>query len=146
MWIRKSQAEIQSYLNEEEAKRKSLLRPLVFSFVLSVVVLILYQLGYRGGWLSRGMVLVSNPRGIDVRTVFTGVFFFAFFFALALYRQRRRTLYSAGDSLLCRECTRPAHANPSAICQCGGRLEPFAYFTWSEDDVTNRNEVSAISR
>lgn len=135
MWVRKSEVEIRDYLDRQEAKKKSLLRPLLFALILTVIAVIIYSLGYRGGWLRGGLVVVSNPSGVSLRTVFVGIFFFAFFFAIALYYRRRSTSsYSATDSLLCRKCVQPFNANPSAACQCGGKLEPFAFFIWVEDE------------
>ena len=135
MWVRKSEEEIRDYLDRQEAKKKSLLRPLLFALMLTVIAVVIYSLGYRGGWLRGGMVVVSNPSGFSMRTLFFGAFLFAFFFAVALYDQRRRSAspYSASGSLLCRECKHPSNANPSGTCQCGGRLEPFAFFRWEED-------------
>ena len=135
MWVRKSEDEIQDYLDQEEAKKKSLLRPFLFALALTVVTLILYSLGFRGGSLRAGLVIVSNPSSLGLSTLLIGIFLFVCFFAMALYNQRRRsTLFSASDSLLCRECKQPSNANPSVMCQCGGKLEPFACFTWIEDE------------
>jgi len=138
MWIRKSEEEIQDYLHRQEAKKKSLLRPFLFALVLTVIALIIYSLGYRGGSLRGGVVLVSNPSSLSLSTLLGGIFLFVFFFAMALYNQRRRsTLFSASDSLLCQECKQPSNANPSVMCQCGGKLEPFACFSWIEDEKPN---------
>ena len=135
MWIRKSEEEIQDYLDQQEAKKKRVLPPLLFALVLTVIALIIYSLGYRGGSLRRGIVLVTNPSSLSTRTLFSGIFLFVFFFAIALYNQRRRSsVYSSSDSLLCQECKQPSNANPSRTCQCGGQLEPFAYFCWVEDE------------
>ena len=139
MWIRKSEAEIQDYLEQQEARRKSLLRPFMFASALTVITLIIYSLGYRGGWFSRGVLLVANPSAPSLRILPVGIFFFVFFFAIALYNQRRRSsFFSASDSLLCQECKQPSTANPSMMCECGGKLEPFAYFTWVEDEKQDR--------
>ena len=141
MWIRKSKEEIQDYLDQQEAKRKSLLRPFLFALVLTVIAMVLYSLGYRGSSLRWGVMLVSNPSSLSKATLFSGIFLFIFFFAIALYNQRRRgSFFSASDTCLCRECKQPSDANPSLRCECGGKLEPFAYFRWEEDE--NPNEVS----
>lgn len=133
MWVRKSEDQIQDYLDQQEAKKRSLLRPFLFALVLTVVSLIIYSLGYRGGSRQAGVVLVSNPSSPGIGSLFIAVSLFVFFFAIALYNQRRRsTVFSASDSLLCRECKQPSDANPSLICQCGGKLEPFACFSWIE--------------
>lgn len=134
MWVRKSEAEIQDFLAQKEANKKSLLRPFLFALVLTVVSLILYSFGYRGGSRQAGVVLVSNPGSLGIGSLFIAAFLFVFLFAIALYNQRRRsTVFFASDSLLCRECKQPSHANPSLVCQCGGKLEPFACFSWIED-------------
>ena len=134
MWARKSDEEIREYLAREEAKRRSLLRPFLFALGLTAGAVALYALGYRGGWLRGGVVLVSSPGGFGARTLFAGVFFFALFFAVAVYNQRRRSpsSYNPGDSLLCGECRQPSAANASGVCRCGGRMEPFAFFNWNE--------------
>lgn len=137
MWMRRSDEEIGEYLEREEAKRKSLLRPFLFALALSAGATILYALGYRGGWLRGGLVFVSSPGGLGARTLFVSAFFFALFFAVALLNRRRRgaSLYASGESLLCRECTQPFQANADGLCGCGGRLEPFAFFRWVEDEA-----------
>jgi len=138
VWTRKPEQEIQDFLDQQETKRKSLLRPFLFALILTVIALILYSLGYRGGWLGGGLVLVSNPSGFSVTTVFAAIFLFAVFFSFALYRRRRnRPSYSVHDILLCRECKQPSNANPAAVCPCGGKLEPFAFFSWTEDEKPN---------
>ena len=135
MWVRKSETEIEDYLAQQEARKKSLLRPFLFALALTVVSLVIYSLGYRGGLRKAGIVLVSNPGSLGISTLFIGIFLFVFFFAIALYNQRRRgTVFFASDSLLCRECKQPSNANPSLVCECGGELEPFACFRWTEDE------------
>jgi hypothetical protein len=133
MWVRKSEDEIQEYRELEEAKRTSLVRPLLFASVLTAISIILYLFGYRGGSLRSGVMLLSTPSSFTLGTVLVAVFFFVFFFAFAVFRQRRKTFHSPSDSLLCRECKQPSHSNPAGLCQCGGALEPFAFFTWTED-------------
>jgi hypothetical protein len=136
MWTRKSDEEILAYVERQEAKRRSFLRPLVFALALTAVATFLYSAGYRGGWLRGGMVWVSGPEGFGPRTLFTAAFFFSFIFALAVYNQRRpgASPLSAGDVLLCRECRQPSHAGASRACGCGGELEPFAFFYWVEPE------------
>ena len=138
MWARRSDEEIREYLEREEAKRRSLLRPFLFALGLTAGALALYALGYRGGWLRGGVVLLSSPGGLGARTLFVGAFFFALFFAVAVYNRRRRgpSAYNPGDSLLCGECRQPAVADASGVCRCGGRLEPFAFFTWNEVEAS----------
>ncbi len=138
MWIRKSDEEIQDHLARQEARRQSLLRPFLFALMVTVIAMVIYSLGYRGGWLRGGLVLVSNPSGFSIGTVFAGIVLFAFIFAITLYRQRRSaSSYFTSDYRLCRECKQPSHADPSAVCQCGGKLEPFAFFSWVEDEKPN---------
>jgi hypothetical protein len=133
MWMRRSDEGIGEYLEREEAKRKSLLRPFLLALALSAGATILYALGYRGGWLRGGLVFVSSTGGLGARTLFVS----AFFFAVALLNRRRRgaSPYASGESLLCRECTQPFQANASGLCGCGGRLEPFAFFRWVGDEA-----------
>lgn len=95
MWIRRSEEEIQSYLNGQEAKRKSLLRPLLFALALTFGALILYLVGYRGGSLRMGIVLLSDRGSLTLGTVGAGVFLFVIFFAFTLRWQRRRTFHPA---------------------------------------------------
>jgi hypothetical protein len=141
MWVRKSEEEIQDYLDQQEAKRKSLLRPFLFALALTLVSLIIYSLGFRGGSIRAGIMLVSDPSLPGKATLLSGVFLFITFFAIALYNQRRRSsFFSASDSLLCRECKQPSDSNPSAFCQCGGKLEPFAFFSWNEDEPEMNGE------
>jgi hypothetical protein len=133
MWIRKPEDEILVYLNQHEAKRRSLLRPFLFALALTVSMLILYQWGCRGGSMRSGVVMVSTQSVFTFGTFASGASLFAIFFAFFVYMQRHRGLYTPFDSVLCRECKQPSRANPEGLCQCGGTLEPFAFFTWVED-------------
>lgn len=137
MWMRLSNEEIGEHLEREESRRKSLLRPFLFALGLTAGATVLYALGYRGGWLRGGSVFVSSPGGLGARTLFVSAFLFALFFAVAVLNRRRRgaSLHASGDSLLCRECTQPFQANASGLCRCGGKLEPFAFFRWVEDEA-----------
>ena len=78
-----------------------------------------------------------NPVGGCLPILLQMPIFFALFFAVALLNRRRRgaSLYASGESLLCRECTQPFQANADGLCGCGGRLEPFAFFRWVEDEA-----------
>lgn len=134
MWVRKSEAEIKHYLDRQEARRKSLLRPFLIAAGFTVIALILYSLGYRGSRISGGLVMVSDPTDFAIRTVFPGLILFAPVFVVALLINRRKRPYTATDSLLCSECKQPSSGNPEAVCRCGGRLEPFAFFEWHEDE------------
>ena len=142
MWIRKSDQEIQNLLAQQQAKQKSLLRPFLFASLLTGIALILYAFGYRGGWLRGGVVVLSNESALNLRTLISGVFLFAIFFALALYRRRSQPSHSPNDILLCRECKQPANAGSLAMCNCGGTLEPFAFFSWVEDEKANQGASS----
>lgn len=133
MWIRKPEEEILAYLNQHEAKRRSLLRPFLFALALTASTLILYQWGCRGGSMRSGVVIVSTPGVFTLGMFIAGAFLFAIFFAFFVYLQRHRGLYSPFDSVICRECKQPSHANAEGLCQCGGTLEPFAFFTWVEN-------------
>jgi len=135
MWIRKSDEEIQAYFDKEKAKKESWWRPLLWASILTVVSVTLYRLGYRGGWLRGGVVLVSSPTSLGVEILVPAVFIFVVVYFLVLLRQRSRPVfsYSASDQLLCRECKQPANGNPLGVCKCGGRIEPFAFFNWVEE-------------
>jgi hypothetical protein len=134
VWVRKDEGEIRGYLERQEERRKSFLRPFLFALGLTAVAMILYSAGYRGGWLRGGLVLVSGPEGFGPKTLLVAAFFFTSIFALAVYNRRRHGSSSpdAGEILLCRECRQPSHAGASGACGCGGGLEPFAFFNWVE--------------
>jgi hypothetical protein len=131
MWVRKSEEEIRRYLDEQEANRLSLLRPALFALILTVIAMALYALGYRGGWLRGGVVLVSaSPVPLGISTILGAAFLFLLFFGMSLYNQRRRTsFFSSNDSLLCGDCKQPSHSDPSATCECGGKLSPLRSLT-----------------
>ena len=135
MWIRKSETEIQAYLDQEEAKKKSLLRPFLSSLAITVVVFVFTSLGVRGMSFSGNVFMMADQGGFRMATLLAGVFVFALLFVVMLYKQRRGSLFgpSGGDSLLCRECKEPSHPSPSGRCQCGGQLEPFAFYRWDEE-------------
>jgi hypothetical protein len=135
MWIRKSETEIQECLDEEEAKKKSLLRPFLFSLAITVVVVVLFSLGISGVSFRGNVLMMVNRGGFRITTLLAAVFVFALLFVVMLYKQRRGGLFgpSAGDSLLCSDCKEPSHPNSSGRCQCGGQLEPFAFYKWDEE-------------
>ena len=135
MWNRKSETEIQDYLDQEESKKKSPLRPFLFSLAITVFVVVLASLGIRGMSVRGNVLMMVDQGGLRLTTLLAGVFVFALLFVVMLYKQRRGGLFSpsGGDSLLCRDCKEPSHPSPSGRCQCGGQLEPFAFYTWDEE-------------
>ena len=136
MWTRKSEDEIREYFDKEEAKARGLLRPLLFALIGTIAVVILYSLGYRGGGLRSGVILMG-PSGFSWRTFGMGIFLFPVIFGIAVYFLRRRNpAQSTSDHLLCSDCKEPTHANLLGICECGGKLEPFAFYNWVEDRPT----------
>jgi hypothetical protein len=138
MWVRKSEAEIQQYFAQRDLKRKSLRRPFILASVLTAAVMLLYTLGWRGGFRSF-LIFTTSPTPLGFKAVIMSAFLFIVFFSIAYYNQRRYgTLTPISDSLLCRECKQPAHPNPECRCQCGGRLEPFDYFDWIADGVETK--------
>src|SRR5204863_2783266 len=113
-------------------------RPFLFALALTVVALILYSLGYRGGWLRGGLIVLSDASDLALGILLPGLFLFGFFFVFAVYRTRRKLPYSASDNLLCAECKQPSSGNPAAVCECGGTLEPFAFFSWIQDEKSSQ--------
>jgi hypothetical protein len=135
MWIRKSSEEIQLYLNKKMLDRYKLGQPIIFAFVLSCVCLLIYSIGYRGGFVRGGIVLISSaPNMFNVRGLFIGLFLFVLFSIITIARQRKygSVWGPPSGALLCRECKRPS--NPNVMCSCGGVLEPFEYYNWMEDN------------
>ena len=132
MWVRKSEEEINKYRSQQEAAKRSWLRPLLMASVLTIIAAILGSVGYRGGYSRFGVFLFSDQTGFSV---FAAVFLFVIFFVIALYAQRRRGSFfsRASDSYLCAECKQPAAGTQSGMCNCGGTLEPFAFFNWVEE-------------
>jgi hypothetical protein len=128
MWIRKPEEEIQEYLNRLEAKRRSLLRPFWFALALTASTLILYQWGCRGGSMRSGVVIVSTLGVFTFGAFIAGAFLFAIFFVFFVYLQRHRGLYSPFDSVLCRECKQPSHANPEACASVEGNWNRLSYW------------------
>ena len=132
MWVRKSEQEIAELLELEEKKRNSLLRPFLFALIPTVIAVAAYSVGIRGGWLRGGVIFVSSRTGVSWQLLVASLFLFAFFFGIAFLNNRR---VRSPDHLLCSVCKEPSHANSSTQCSCGGALEPFAFYTWTEEDT-----------
>jgi hydrogenase-4 membrane subunit HyfE len=126
MWVRKSEKEIQDYLDWAEAKKRSVLGPFLFS-LMTVIVIVGSALAYS----APGFVFINPSGRLNLLPVFAILLLFVGLFSLALYKQRKSTVlfYLANDTLLCRECKQPS-ANPSGQCKCGGQLEPFGFYSW----------------
>jgi len=135
MWVRKFEDALRLAQEKREIDRKRLLRPFVYACLFTAGSLVLYVRGYRGSILS--FFVVSTTGVDDKRFPLIALGLFGFFFALAVYRQRRDGRFSTqADTLLCRECMNPARSNPEGRCQCGGNLEPFEYFDWVPQEAT----------
>ena len=133
MWTRRTEQEIEAAKLADEAKRKSLLRPLYWALPMSIVCSLLFSFGYRGG-ATRGVILYSDPIPLlSTKFFFGAIFSFSLLYVVVYLQQRRGSKFVGDDILLCGNCQEPAHANPQRICSCGGRLEPFEYYTWDED-------------
>lgn len=130
MWVRKTDDEIEQLLIKEEKKRKSLVRPFLFALALTAVATAAYSLGIRGGWLRGGLVIVSGRTGLSLQLLLASLFLFGFFFVVAFINNRR---VRSSDHLLCAVCKEPAHANPANKCSCGGELESFDFYNWTEE-------------
>ena len=129
MWVRKSEKEIQHYSEWQEAKKKSVLGPLVFS-VFTVIFIVGCSLAY----IEVGFVFLNPNGSLNLVPIFAILLLFVCVFSMALYKQRKSTVesYLANDTLLCRECKQPS-ANSSGRCECGGQLEPFGFYRWERN-------------
>jgi hypothetical protein len=131
MWIRKSDSEIQVFLDQKELQKKSLKRPLIFGTVFGFLFFILTYFGFRGG--TRGFYVFSQPFGLSQRTLSAGVFGFILFFGLAYYHQKKGSSFFSGEKFLrCDACHELSPTVGTNLCRCGGRLEPSEYYTWEE--------------
>jgi hypothetical protein len=134
MWTRKSDVEIQKILARREANKKNLLRPFVAASAITLVVMVLYVLGFRGRAQS---FIIEQPTALDWRVPAAGLFVFALCFPIAVYRQRRngQLLGRSDEMLRCVNCTELNYASPSKICPaCGGQQEPSLFFVWVDDN------------
>ena len=140
MWVRKSEAEIQQFLAQNEAEKKNIVRPLLFATAISIVVMLLYSFGLRG--CSRGFVFVAQqPDGFNGRTIFAGLFMFALFAVIAIYHQRTYGYILGGehDIWRCRDCKQLEHVNLNKTCSaCDGKQEPSGFFSWVEDEDSGK--------
>lgn len=135
MWIRKSEVDIEDWHQQQDRKRKDIIRPLLVSFGISTAGLMLYSLGYRGS--VRGFIFFSNSSYFSViRLLFLFLILFVIIFSIAIYNQRRYGALtpSGSDVLLCQNCKTPTSFNAEKRCSCGGNLEPYGYFDWVEKE------------
>ena len=133
MWVRKSETEIQEILAQREADKKNLIRPVLFAAAITIVVMSLYSLGFRG---STQRFIVQPAEDLNWRLIVAGLLVFTIIAGVAIHRQRQRGHILGGDDaiLRCRDCKELDHANPSKSCAaCGGKQEPSKFFYWSEE-------------
>jgi len=133
MWKRLSDADISKAIEEEERRRRSWRRPVLTAVLMAAAVTTLWSLGFRGGYISSGVVLTgSATRLMDPSTL--GVF--TIVFGLVLYQSRRKMIRSGqalfGDSptVLCDRCQKAESAGASSACECGGNWEPIHLWEW----------------
>ena len=133
MWIRRTDLEIAQFDKQQARKRKSLTRPMFWGAVWAGVALGLQYIGFRGS-LRGGFAIASTSRPISLGFAIS---FFLIVTAFIYYRQRRGLKFfdSIDDALLCNHCFEPSSPNSRRICVCGGRLEPYEYYRWEEDEV-----------
>lgn len=138
MWIKRSDLEIKQFLDKQERKTRSLLRPAVYGLLWGTMVTLLYSLGYRGG--SRGFYIFAQPQALDLITLILAIGIGIVAFAMVLYRQRRgRTFFAdTNDTRLCSQCWQPS-SRPDNICDCGGQLDPYEYYSWVEPAEPDRD-------
>jgi hypothetical protein len=129
MWIRKSDSEIQDFLDQKEQQKKSLKRPLIFGSVFGLLFLIGSTWGIRG----RGFYITLQPVALRQETLTAVFFVFILIFGVSYYCRKNGVSFFAGEIFLrcdaCRELSPPID---TYVCQCGGRLEPSEYYTWEE--------------
>ena len=133
MWTRKSDIEIQEILGRREANKRNLFRPFVAALALSLVVMVLYALGFRG----RAQGFIEQPTFLDWRLPAAALIVFALSFPLAVHRQRThgQLLGRSDEMLRCSNCTELNFASPTKLCPaCGGQQEPSIFFIWTDDD------------
>jgi len=134
MWVKRSDTEINAFIDQRARKRKSLVRPLVYGAIWASVITTAHYLGFRGG--GRGFYFFARHSRFDQLTVFVSVLAFLLISGFVYYRQRRglKFFVTMNDSMLCGECQEPSSPNIENKCGCGGQLEPFEYYTWEEDE------------
>jgi len=140
MWIKKSDIEINEFLLLEARKRKRLIRPLLWASAWTSLLMGLNYLGFRGG--TRGFYAFSAHPGFSRGASVVGILIFVVAFGLVYYRQRRGLTFfdDVNNSLLCGSCYEPSSPNINSLCinslcECGGRLEPYEYYRWEDDEI-----------
>ena len=133
MWKRLSDADILKAVEEEERRRRSWRWPVLTGVLMAAVVAALWSLGFRGGDISSGVVLMGPvTRLTDPSTL--GAFTIAF--GLVLYQSRRkmirdgRGLFAGPPTVLCSLCQKAEAAGASPACECGGSWEPIHHWDW----------------
>jgi hypothetical protein len=87
MWVRKSETEIQQILAQREADKKNLIRPVLFAAAITIVVMLLYSLGFRG---STQRFIVQPAEDLNWRLIVAGLLVFTTVAGVAIHRQRKR--------------------------------------------------------
>ena|SRR5690349_9392269 len=133
MWKRLSDAEISKAVEEEASRRRSWRRPVVTSVFMAAGIATLWSFGFRGGYISTGVVLMEpSTRLTDPSTLCV----FAIVFGLFLYQSRRkmiregRALFGGTPTVLCDRCQKAEAAGASPACECGGSWEPIQNWEW----------------
>lgn len=137
MWKRLPEDEVAKARADEARRRGRLWPPLLVATGMSVLISILWKLGYRGG-ASSGVLLLAPGQSLKAfRTGDVFIFAFAFIFMFVVaYRHQRRTghaLMAGPASVICTRCQDLAEVGASHQCACGGRWETIDYWGWVDD-------------
>lgn len=133
MWIKRSDSEIAEFHALQKRKRTSLVRPILHGAIWGSLVMGAYYLGFRGG--GRGFYLIAQYSRFTLSTAIMGIFTFAVVAGLVYHYQKSgKTFFESHDTWLCSKCYEPGSTTPENICGCGGRLEPYEYYVWEEDE------------
>ena len=142
MWVRRGGPEIRALQRARRWRevRVDPIGPGICALGCAIFATALQSLGIPPG-AEPGVVLL--PAGVATELLYASalVFITVYLLQIALSRIRAVTV-ARSVTVICEECQRPLPRTSSRRCECGGHLEPIAYWRWVERDATAPGELA----
>jgi uncharacterized membrane protein len=134
MWVRKSDAEIQSQRRKDRVRP---LAPLVFT-ILSATLGLLFLVGgwttpYGTGYRPPMSLSTAFPRVVTVSLLIFVLTYVVQTIFPGWYRERRH------QAFICPTCRSVYTDGAATTCSCGTALEPLSMWRWQEDREATPN-------
>jgi hypothetical protein len=135
MWVRLSQDEISKIQTNSLYRARSWRRRILIALGWSTGLIILFALGFRGGSTRLGVLFLSSAyQGPLAPLMIMWLILTLLIIPIVTFVTGRNRGILAPGSGLCAQCLEPGHYHDGGRCGCGGVMEPFGYYRWTDDE------------